>query len=325
MTMLTPFLCSLCSSLMCCSALMLERRHLIPTLCLSRQLARLLVTPPASAAISACLPPLIWLPTLVSRLLTRFPAGCMLTPGLIRLAGWTTRLIMLLDRLSLQLLGAVDRHMARLMWLRNLGYPSGWPLTVDGRWNLRLISACPWDVLFLHTVLTRGMAIRDLLTISRKLLGKKLSSARGGALGVWPLKRCEQPLMFEYMLIRASTLRLHAACTARCRVLSLPFRPPSLVICRLSLLPTAPNVRLTCLGLVMQREVGKTRMKALRLTMLLASGRNAETWLTLLLKNLTWTVSLLHIGTTLMALLCMWNALCANVTLPCPHRTLMNP
>lgn len=169
------------------------------------------------------------------------------------------------------------------------------------------------------------MAIRDLLTMSRKLLGKKLSSARGGAFGVCLLKRCEQPLMLEYALIRESTLRLHAACTARCRVLSLPFRPRNLVACLLSLRRTAPSVCLTCLGLVMQREVGKTRIRDLRVTMLLASGRSAETWLTLLLKNLTWTVSLLHMGTTLMALLCMWNAFCAKVTLPCPHRTLMNP
>lgn len=323
-TILTPFLCNTCSSLICCNALILERRHLIPTLCLSRQLAKLLVTPPARAAISVCLPSVIWVPTLVSRLLTRFPIGCMLTPGLSRLAGWTTRLIILLDKFNLQLLGAVDRHMARLMCRRNLGYPSGWPLTVEGRWNLRLINACPWEVLFLHTVLTRGMAIRDLLTISRKLLGKKLSSARGGALVVWLLRRCEQPLIFEYMFIRASTLRLQAACTLRCRVLSLPFRPCSLDNCLLSLLWTAPSVCLTCLGLVIQREVGKTRIRGLRVTILLASGRRAETWLTLLLKNLTWTVSLLHMGTTLIALFCMWNALWAKVTLPCPHRTVMN-
>lgn len=159
--------------------------------------------------------------------------------------------------------------------------------------------------------------------MSRKLLGKKLNNARGGAFGLWLLKRSEQPLILEYMLIRESTLKLHAACTARCRVLSLPFRPCNLVACRLSLRRTADNVCLTCRGFVIQRDVGKTRIRDRCLTILLASGRRAETWLTLLLKNLTWTVSLLHMGTTLMALLCIWKAFSAKVTLPCPHRTVM--
>lgn len=88
---------------------------------LNRQLARLLVTPPARAAIRMCLLCLVCVRTLATRLLTRLWAGPMMTLGLTSLAGWTIRLMMLLFISSnLQGLGAVDRQTARLTWLMNL-------------------------------------------------------------------------------------------------------------------------------------------------------------------------------------------------------------
>lgn len=175
-SILQTFLCKLFTTPICLKALMLSRTQPYPMPPPSRHLASLLVTCPARAAMRACLPPLTCIRTLLTRLLTRPRSGCILTTGLNSFAGWTIRLIMtFLDPTSLQLVGAVSMQTIRPVTLLNLLNPSGWPLTVVGRWNLHLIRPTPWVWLFLHTVCTRGMSMRSLLTITRKLLGKKLS------------------------------------------------------------------------------------------------------------------------------------------------------
>lgn len=183
---------------MCLMALTLERRQWIPILRLVRHLARPLVTPPASAAISMCLLVVTCRPVLVSRLLIRALIGCILILGLMSLAGCMISLMILLfDPVSLYLLGAVEMRTACGVWCLYLLKCRGWPLSVDGSWKLHLISALPCEWLFPHTVLSRGTAMRDLLMMSSVLGGRQLNSAGGGLLVLCLARRCEQPLTFR--------------------------------------------------------------------------------------------------------------------------------
>lgn len=220
MRMLYMLVCSLLSSLMWWSVLMLECRQCIWMLCLLRKFVSFFVIFLVRVVISMCLLCLMCIWIFLRRLLICFFDGFMMIFGLMRLVGWMICFIMLLVMFILYLFGVVERQMVWLMWFLNLFYCSGWLFIVFGNWKLWLMRVCLWDVLFLYIVLICGMVMCDLLIISRKLFGKKLSSVCGGLFGMWLFMCCEQFLMFEQKLSCWSILRLNVVCMCRCWVLS---------------------------------------------------------------------------------------------------------
>lgn len=121
---------------------------------------------------SMCLLCLIFVWILLIRLLICFLIGWILMRGLRSFVGLMICLIIFGVCLILYGFGVVEMYMILCMCFLNFLNWSGWLLSVDGRWNLWLISICFFVWLLLNMLCICGIVMCDLLMIIIKLFGK---------------------------------------------------------------------------------------------------------------------------------------------------------